>query len=150
MMSMMPYYANRTLRTRSAAPARYVSPFSEDFIRSFFGESTAPSMKVDIEDKGDSYLLMTDLPGVKREDVRISVEDGILTIAAGESSVKTEEDKDRSYVCRERRSMSMSRSFSLDGVDEQGITAEYTDGVLHLTLPKVTETEPKARQIEIR
>lgn len=150
MMSMMPYYANRSLRTRNTAPARYASPFSEDFFRAFFGENTVPAMKVDVEDKGDHYLLTTDLPGVKREDVRISVEDGILTIAAGESSVRNEEDKDRSFVYRERRTASMSRSFSLEGVNEEGITAEFTDGVLHLTLPKTAEPEAKARQIEIR
>lgn len=149
MMSMTPYYT-RTLRTRNAAPARYVSPFNDEFFRSFFSENAAPAMKVDVEDKGDSYLLLTDLPGMKKEDVRISVEDGVLTIAVEQKEEKNEENKDRNYVFRERRSTSMSRSFSLEGVNEEGITAEYTDGVLHLNLPKETQTVEKVKMIEIK
>ena len=149
MMSMMPYYT-RTLRTGNVTPSRYESPFNDEFFRSFFGGNTAPAMKVDVEDKGDSYLLQTDLPGMKKEDVRISVEDGVLTIAVEQKEEKSEENKDRNFVYRERRTASMSRSFSLEGVNEEGITAEYVDGVLHLTLPKETQTEEKIRRIEIR
>ena len=149
MMSMMPYYT-RTLRTNNVTPSRYESPFNDEFFRSFFGGNTAPAMKVDVEDKGDSYLLLTDLPGMKKEDVKISVEDGVLTIAVEQKTETNEENKDRNYLFRERRTASMSRSFSLEGVNEEGITAEYVDGVLHLTLPKATQTVEKVRNIEIR
>jgi len=149
MMSMMPYYT-RTLRTGNVTPSRYESPFNDEFFRSFFGGNTAPAMKVDVEDKGDSYLLQTDLPGMKKEDVRISVEDGVLTIAVEQKEEKSEENKDRNFVYRERRTASMSRSFSLEGVNEEGITAEYVDGVLHLTLPKETQTVEKVKMIEIK
>lgn len=149
MMSMTPYYT-RTLRTGSNTPSRYVSPFNDEFFRSFFGENTVPAMKVDVEDKGDSYLLQTDLPGMKKEDVRISVEDGVLTIVVEQKTEDKEENKDRNYVYRERRMMNMSRSFSLEGVNEEGITAEYVDGVLHLTLPKETQTVEKVKMIEIK
>jgi len=148
-MSMMPYYT-RTLRTGNVTPSRYESPFNDEFFRSFFGGNTAPAMKVDVEDKGDSYLLQTDLPGMKKEDVRISVEDGVLTIAVEQKEEKSEENKDRNFVYRERRTASMSRSFSLEGVNEEGITAEYVDGVLHLTLPKETQTVEKVKMIEIK
>lgn len=148
MMSMMPYYT-RTLRT-NANPNRYESPFNDEFFRSFFGGNAAPAMKVDVEDKGDSYLLLTDLPGMKKEDVKISVEDGVLTIAVEQKTETNEEDKARNYVYRERHTSSMSRSFSLEGVNEEGITAEYTDGVLHLTLPKEAETAEKVKTIEIK
>jgi len=149
MMSMMPYYT-RTLRTGNVTPSRYESPFNDEFFRSFFGGNTAPAMKVDVEDKGDSYLLLTDLPGMKKEDVRISVGDGVLTIAVEQKEEKSEENKDRNFVYRERRTASMSRSFSLEGVNEEGITAEYVDGVLHLTLPKETQTVEKVKMIEIK
>ena len=143
MMNMIPYYT-RTLNARNA------SPFNDEFFRAFFGESAAPAMKVDVEDKGDSYLMLTDLPGMKKEDVRISVEDGVLTIAVEQKTEKNEGDADSNFILRERRSMSMNRSFSLDGIDENGISAEYVDGVLHLTLPKETKPEEKVRQIEIK
>lgn len=148
MMSMMPYYT-RTLRTNTN-PNCYESPFNDEFFRSFFGGNTAPAMKVDVEDKGDSYLLLTDLPGMKKEDVKISVEDGVLTIAVEQKTETNEENKDRNYLFRERRTASMSRSFSLEGVNEEGITAEYVDGVLHLTLPKATQTVEKVKMIEIK
>ena len=153
MMSMMTPYYTRTLRTRNAMPARSAFPFNDEFFRSFFGEAAAPAMKVDVEDKGDSYLLLTDLPGMKKEDVRISVEDGVLTIAAEQKTDEKEENKenkDRNFVYRERRMASMSRSFSLEGVNEEGITAEFTDGVLHLTLPKKTQEVQKVKTIEIK
>ena len=149
MMYMTPYSA-RSLRARNNAAHRSDFPFGDDFFRAFFGENTAPAMKVDVEDKGDSYLLLTDLPGMQKEDVKISVEDGVLTIAVEQKEEKSEEKKDRNYVFRERRSMNMSRSFSLEGVNEEGITAEYADGVLHLTLPKETQPEEKVRTIEIK
>lgn len=149
MMSMTPYYT-RTLRTRSAAPSRSAFPFNDEFFRSFFADAAAPAMKVDVEDKGDSYLLLTDLPGMNKEDVRISVEDGVLTIAVEQKTEEKEENKDRNYVFRERRTMNMSRSFSLEGVNEEGIRAEYVDGVLHLTLPKETQEIQKVKTIEIK
>ncbi len=150
MFSMMPYYTARPVKARSAE--RYVSPFSEEFFRSFFGETSQSMLKVDVEDKGDHYLLETDLPGVKRDEVRLSVEDGVLTIAIEQNEEKSEgEEKNRSYVYHERRSMSASRSFSLEGVEEDQISAEYVDGVLHLTLPKKAEEPVQgARRIEIR
>ena len=149
MMYMTPYAA-RSLRQRNNAAHRSDFPFGDEFFRSFFGESAVPAMKVDVEDKGDSYLLQTDLPGMKKEDVRISVEDGVLTIAVEQKEEKSEENKDRNFVYRERRTASMSRSFSLEGVNEEGITAEYVDGVLHLTLPKETQTVEKVKMIEIK
>lgn len=149
MMYMTPYAAC-SLRQPNNAAHRSDFPFGDEFFRSFFGGNAAPAMKVDVEDKGDSYLLLTDLPGMKKEDVKISVEDGVLTIAVEQKTETNEEDKARNYVYRERRTSSMSRSFSLEGVNEEGITAEYTDGVLHLTLPKEAETAEKVKTIEIK
>ena len=143
MMNMIPYYTARTLRNRPTALT-----FGDDFFRAFFSETT-PTMRVDVEDKGDAYLLTADLPGLKREDVRLSLEDGVLTIAAEYGSEQTEEDKNRRYVCRERRTQSLRRSFSTEGIDEMNISARYADGVLYLTLPKLTEQKSGARQIEI-
>jgi len=150
MMNMMtPCYAT-VRRTANRMPDRYAMPFGEEFFREFFGGSAAAGMKVDVEDRGDSYLMETDLPGTKRENVEITVEDGVMTIAVRQTDEKKEENDGHSYVYRERHTMNMSRSFSLEGVDEEGITAEYADGVLRLTLPKKTEQSgPQPRRIEI-
>lgn len=150
MMSMMPYYnVSRNAKPRMTRSERNMTPFGDEFFRAFFGDGTAADMKVDVQDKGDSYLLEADLPGVKKEDVNLSVENGVLTISVEQKEEKDEEDKARSYVYRERRSVSMNRSFSLEGIQEDGITADYTDGVLRLTLPKIAEQAPVARRIEI-
>ncbi len=149
MFSMMPYYTTHSMKSHGGND-RYLSPFGEDFLRAFFGNDAMSALKVDVEDTGDCFLLETDLPGVRRENVHISVENGVLTIAVNQNEEKDENAQERNYVYHERRTSSVSRSFSLEGVDEEKISAEYTDGVLHLTLPKKTASpEQGARQIEI-
>lgn len=159
MMSLMPYYTVR--------PAENMmhSFFDDPFFSPFFSTRTPERkvrsmMRVDVEDVGDSYLLTADLPGMRREDIRLSVEDGVMTIAA-EYAAERKNDapvydaeggaaNDRRYLYQERRSGSVSRSFSLEGVNEEGIRAEYTDGVLRVILPKQTAPEKApVRRIEI-
>ena len=150
MMSMMPYYANRTLKTRNSNPVRYASPFGEEFFRSFFGDNAVPAMKVDVEDKGSEYLLEADMPGMKKDDLKVEVHDGVLTISANYDESNDAKDDNDKYVYRERRCGSMRRSFNVEGIKEGEITAEFKDGVLSLNLPK-TEPAPKpeARTITI-
>ncbi len=145
MFGLIPYTAKLANRE---ATRNYLNPFSDDFFRSFFdGEPEPRSLKVDVVDKGDHYLLEADLPGVNKEDVRVSIDDGVLTIAAETKNEKEEEGKN--YVYHERRYGRTCRSFNLDGIKESDIAAEYKDGVLKLTLPKATDPAPSAREIEI-
>lgn len=148
MFSMIPYRYNRVTR-RQPDTRDLFTPFFDDFFRPFFGElRTVGGLKVDVEDKGDHYLLEADLPGVTKENLRVEVEDGAMTIAATLNEEK--EDKNRNYVCRERRCGTVSRIFSLEGIREDGIAAEFKDGVLRLTLPKQAEApQDNARRIEI-
>ncbi len=97
---------------------------------------------------GDKYLLEADLPGLKRDQIKIDVDDGILTIRAEMDETKNEEKSN--YVMCERRYGSMQRSFNVSGVNETGITAEFNDGVLKMNLPKATETPKSGRSIEIQ
>jgi len=147
MFSMIPYRSNRSLRTRDDERDLF-NPFADDFFRAFFGdERYMVNMKVDVEDKGDHYLLEADLPGIDRENLRVDVDNGIMTITA---EVKKENDeKKKNYVCHERRWGTSSRSFNLDGIDENNITGEFKDGVLKLTLPKQAEAKATSRKIEI-
>ena len=120
---------------------------ANDFFRSFFDVSAPATFRVDVRDEGDRFVMEAELPGVKKEDVKVSVENGVLTIAA---ATNTESEETRgSYVCRERRSGSVQRSFNIEGVREDGITGEYRDGVLKLSLPRLTEALPARREIEI-
>ena len=122
----------------------------DNFERSFFGNSTstASSFRTDIRDEGDKFVLEAELPGFKKEDIKLDLKDGVLTISAQHSS-ENEEKKD-SYVRRERRYGSFSRSFDVSGIQEDHISAAYNNGVLELTLPKAQPVVPAARQIEIQ
>ena len=93
-------------------------------------------------------MLTADLPGFTKDDVKITAENGMLTIQAEKDENNENKDKDN-YVRRERRYGSVQRSFSISGIDEQNITAAFENGVLTLTLPKEKEQQPTSRQIEI-
>lgn len=88
-----------------------------------------------------SYWVQAALPGLRREDIEIVVEDQVLTIK-GER--KEEASKDRSYFVREFNRGSFDRSFKLPNTADQGkVTATYQDGVLTVELPKREETKPR-------
>ena len=151
MMSLLPYYPRRTFNPEAMMRTFFDDPFFR--MTPVQRRPLGGMMRVDIEDKGESYLLTADMPGVPKENVKLSVENGVLTITA-ESRTETKDtegEAERRYLYQERRIGSMSRSFTLEGIEEQDISAEYTDGVLNVTLPK--KVEPKAegaRQIVIR
>lgn len=147
MFSMIPYRSHSF--SRMPAARDFLNPFSDDFFRAFFGDDrVGGSFKVDVKDEGDHYLLEAEMPGAQKDDVHIDIENGVMTISA-ELNQTREENKDN-YVYRERRYGSMQRSFNLEGIQEDNITAEYKDGVLRLNLPKVAdEPAPAARRIAI-
>ena len=124
------------------------SPFKEmeELENAFFGKDTQ-MFKTDIKDKGDVLVLQADLPGFKKEDIDINIEDGYLTISATRKN-ETEDKKD-SYLRRERVYGSFSRSFDISSIKESEIKGSYHDGVLELTLPKKTESIPTSRKLEL-
>ena len=141
-MYMVPYNTNR-------GSSSLMDLFNE-FERSVFGENgrRLPMFSTDIKDEGGHYLLQAELPGFQKEDIDLDVKDGVLTISA--SHQQESEETQGNYLCRERRSGSFSRSFSLDGIQEDGITAAYQNGVLELKLPKRQEVLPQSRKIAIQ
>ncbi len=131
--------------------SRDLAGYFDDMEKSFFGDSGVFACKTDVLDKGDHYELDAELPGFKKEDIKLDVENGYLTISAEHSEENEDKDEKKNYIRRERSYGSFRRSFDLSGVVEDGITAEYKDGVLKLKLPKKEATpEPTARRIEIR
>jgi HSP20 family protein len=102
---------------------------------------------VDIYDKGGEVVIHAELPGMKKEDIDIRVENNVLTIRGKKE--RKEEVKEDGYFRSERAYGAFSRSFSLPtSVDVKKIAAEYKDGVLTLSLPKADEAKP--RQIEVK
>ena len=121
----------------------------ENFEREFFKTNGLAEFKTDIRDNGKEYELEADLPGFKKEDINIELDDTYLTIQAERKSETEEKDKKGNYVYRERSFGTYSRSFDISGVRTQDISAKYNDGVLTLTLPKLQETKPETRRLEI-
>jgi HSP20 family protein len=103
---------------------------------------------VDISETDGEYLIKAELPEVKKEDVKVTVEDGVLTLQGERRQEK--EEKGKRYHRVERSYGSFVRSFTLpESVDESGVKAEYKDGVLHLHLPKTEKVKPKAIEVKV-
>lgn len=148
MFSMIPYFNTGSVRVRDNRRDNSLSPFADNFFRAFFdGDWATGQMRVDVQDKGDHYLLEADLPGMQRENVHVDVDEGVLTIRAESGESKEEKGKENGYLCRERRYASMSRSFTLNGIKENEIGAQFQDGVLRLTLPKDVEAPVETKRV---
>ena len=103
---------------------------------------------VDISESDGEYLIKAELPEVKKEDVKVTVEDGVLTLQGERRQEK--EEKSKRYHRVERSYGSFVRSFTLpESVDESGVKAEYKDGVLNLHLPKSEKVKPKAIDVKV-
>lgn len=100
------------------------------------GLEIEPQIKMDVKEADDQYLIKAEIPGVKKDDIHVTVEGNRVSISA--EVKKEKEEKEGERVIRSERSYGMaSRSFSLaDEVDQSKVQAKYTDGVLELTLPK--------------
>lgn len=103
---------------------------------------------VDIIERKDGIVVKAEVPGLEKDNFKVSVEDGVLTLS-GEKKVEIDEkDKDQNFHRSERVYGSFSRSFTLpSNVDQKNVSAKYRNGVLEVTLPKSEES--KARQIQI-
>ena len=127
----------------------------DDFDRNFWGfpaerrGAYASLMRTDIRDCGDCYALEAEMPGFNKEEINLDLSGDILTVSAKHSEDKKDEKKG-TYVTRERRFESVSRSFDVSGIRKEDISAEYKDGVLTLKLPKVQKQEPETRRIELK
>jgi HSP20 family protein len=119
--------------------------FDDFFTEPSFGRSTLPA--VDVRETDSEYLMEVELPGLTEKDVEVKLDNNLLTISS--SSHEKKEEKKNGYVMRERRSAYFSRSFVLpEGVDREKIDAEFRNGVLNLTFPKVPAAKPK--NIEVK
>lgn len=100
------------------------------------GLEMEPQIKMDVKEADNQYLIKAEIPGVKKDDIHVTVEGNRVSISA--EVKKEKEEKEGERVIRSERSYGMvSRSFSLaDEVDQSKVQAKYTDGVLELTLPK--------------
>ena len=103
---------------------------------------------VDVSETEGEYQIKAEIPDVKKENVKVTLEDGVLTIQ-GERK-QEQEEKGKKYHRVERSYGSFARSFTLpDLVDEEKVKAEFKDGVLNLLLPKSENAKPKAIEVKV-
>jgi HSP20 family protein len=115
--------------------------FSDDLFKPF------ASFKTDIKEADKEYVVEAELPGYAKEEITVEYNDGELTISANKDEV-TEAKKDN-YLRKERRVGRTIRTFVFDNVNGDEIKAEFKDGVLKLSLPKLETAESKAKKIDI-
>ncbi len=142
------------LRPFNRSNSAVYDPFRElekNFFNNFFKEqrSSLTEFKTDIQDKGDNFLIESDLPGFNKEDIHIDINGDLLTISAERRSSFEDSDSQKGYIRCERSYGAFSRSFDVSDVNTDGIKAEYTDGVLKLTMPKKQPATPESRRLEI-
>ncbi|QJA09658.1 Hsp20/alpha crystallin family protein [Romboutsia sp. CE17] len=121
--------------------------FDELFENEFFKPVNYQNMmKTDIQEQGDNYIIDMDLPGFKKEDIKISLENRYLIVNASKNESNEENNAEKNYIHRERYTGQCSRSFYVgDTVKEEDIKAAYNNGILQLIVPKlnITQNEPK-------
>ena len=112
-----------------------------------FPSTRAGVPAVDVRETESAYLMEVDLPGMSEKDVEVKLDNNLLTVSSRKSEDK--EQKADGYILRERRRAEFCRSFVLpEEVDKEKIEAEFKNGVLHLSFPKVPAAKPKT--IEVR
>lgn len=120
--------------------ARTFDPF-RDMERLFEARSSQPGMNMDLYRTGDHFVAEIDLPGVDPSSIDIDIDDRTLTIRAER---KAKADEDTQWLARERATGTFARQLSLGpGIDASKIEADYTDGVLTVTLPVAEESKPR-------
>lgn len=108
-----------------------------DVNKELYGKHTKNVMKTDVRELEDGYEIIMDLPGFKKDEIEIMLENGYLNVSATKGLDKDESDKAGKYIRRERYAGSMSRSFYVgDDITHEDIHAKFENGILKLDVPK--------------
>lgn len=119
--------------------------FNDEFTSVF---SMEDSIKADVRETDEAYLVQAELPGINKEDVRLDYENNYLTISAHRNNEK--EDSKEKYIRKERNYGEVSRSFYVGNIDKEAIKAKFKDGVLEITLQKNEKVVDENNKIEIQ
>ena len=112
-----------------------------DIDKKLYGKHASHIMKTDVKEKDNTYEVDIDLPGFKKDEIQIQLENGYITVSAAKGLDKDEKDKDGKYIRRERYSGNVSRSFYVgDKVQKEDIHPKFENGILSFTVPKEQNT----------
>jgi len=133
---------------------RFNSLFDDTFFNDFFRPGTGSDSgdrvpAIDVHDADGQYLVKVDLPGIAKDDIKISLDNGVLSIIA-ETTKENKEEKEGKLIRQERHYGKFVRQLSVGSdVDPAGVKAAFDNGVLSLTLPKMKELPPSTVSIDI-
>ena len=117
-------------------PMKEFDDMERNMERKLYGRKASRMMKTDIREKDDNYEVSIDLPGFKKEEITVELDNGYLTISAAKGLDKDENKKGK-FIRQERYAGSMTRSFYIgENVEKEDVEATYRHGVLTLTVPK--------------
>ena len=134
----------KSLQTR---PQTDIFDALDDFFRPMFYDEKLDSMRTDIRETDKSYELEIELPGFKKNEISISLDNGYLTVDA--EKAEREEDKDARYLRKECR-VSCHRSYYVGSdVEQENVKAKYENGILCLMVPKMQPKKPEVKTINI-
>ncbi len=132
--------------------------FDDDFMRfpvwgsrnPLYGRHAKNLMKTDVRETENTYEVDIDLPGFKKDEIRLDLKDGYLTVSAAKGLDREHQDKQGKYIRQERYAGTCSRSFYVGDVESSDVSAKYEDGILKISLPKQVKRElPKSTTIAI-
>lgn len=124
--------------------------FDDDLFENFFKPVLKPTtsvMKTDIKKVEGSYVLDIDLPGFKKEDIKITLKEEYLTVEATKKREEEKEDEKTQYLRKERYFGTCTRSFYVGDITQEEIDATYEDGILTVTVPDVSAKPEKQPQL---
>lgn len=136
----------------------YNNPFFEgdptelfrDFGRQFFEHfPETTSIKSDVRELDNVFIIEAELPGFKKENISLQFENNALTIEAKQSNDDKEQDEDGCILHQERTYSDVKRQYPFENIDETAIKASFEDGILNVTLPKKAQEEHSASNIQI-
>ena len=119
--------------------------------KALYGKHASHEMKTDVRETDSGYEVDIDLPGFKKHEINIQLDNGYLSISAAKGLDKDEQDKEGKYIRKERYAGSMSRSFYVgNAITQDDIKAKYESGILRLSVPKKAAEEiESAKRIAI-
>lgn len=150
MSGMIPFNRNRKTELQSPGYDTLYRNMLDDFFSDGFPfrrSLGSDTFKLDVQEDEKSYTIAAELPGVKKEEIQLAIDDGKLKILV--SRDENTEDKSRNYIHRERRYCSMERNIYLADADASAVKAELKDGVLNIVVPR-KEKQDTSIQIDVK
>lgn len=119
-------------------------------MEALLGTVRSSGFRTDVSDQKDYFLLEADLPGMRKEDISVQIDQNYMTIQACRQSEREQKDHQDQYVYQERCYGSYSRSFDISGIQADQIKAKYENGVLQIILPKKAAVKTTPIQLDIQ